>query len=822
MTEETRITRQELSSEASNYAPSPIAMAAIEYAERGWHVFPVPPGTKKSYLSKDYSGGRNWGASADVSGIQRTFKEYPTANVGIACGPSSGIIVIEADTVEGHGVDGIGNLAALVEANSPLPETVMAISPTGSVHYYFCSPEGVPIKNSAGQIAAGVDVRGDGGMVIGVPSVKPGWSKPYRWLKSPETTELAECPDWLQKLCLKPVKVKPLRQPAAKTLPDTSSSWAAAALREELLAVEMAPEGERNDQLNKSAFSLGQIVGGGYLDGQTVIAALTNAALAAGLNDAETRATIESGMTAGSDHPRGPAIEVPARSFEEMMAEAQTLSEGDVDEAGELANEAHGLPSIHRDAVLKAIKKATDISLAALREFGATERAEKYALANPEPDHLELARAVIARIGPQNILVDSAGCWQYRDKGVWQLQEEAVLKQAIQCVLEDQGERVIANKVSGVSTTLRSHAFQRDHRFDIGNPETINCLNGQLELDDEFGWELKPHNRADYRTTQIPVLYDHSATAPMFMQFLDDVFRDDGDKEAKKKSLLELIGYTLTSHARHEKFAILIGPGANGKSVLLSVLEGLCGHENVAGVQPSNFNNKYQRAHLHGKLANIVTELRQGETVADAELKAITSGEPATVENKNQTPFVMRPFATCWFGSNHMPHTRDFSPALFRRAVIFRFGRTFATHEQDPNLKDKLLTELPGILKEAIWAYALAVLGGNGFTEAPSSLEEKKAWRLEADQVAGFVDECCISDPLGIVPIGELFNFYRKWASHQGLKLTLNKKNFRSRLTTLGFGQGPRREARTVSGLQIAPTMRAEVEGYQVNPLPFR
>lgn len=169
-----------------------------------------------------------------------------------------------------------------------------------------------------------------------------------------------------------------------------------------------------------------------------------------------------------------------------------------------------------------------------------------------------------------------------------------------------------------------------------------------------------------------------------------------------------------------------------------------------------------------------------------------------------------------------MPHTRDFSPALFRRAIIFRFGRTFATHEQDPNLKDKLMTELPGILKEAIWAYAHAVLGRNGFTEAPSSVEEKKAWRLEADQVAGFVDECCISDPLGIVPIGELFNFYQKWASHQGLKLTLNKKNFRSRLTNLGFGQGSRREARTVSGLQIDPAMRVEVEVYPVNPLRFR
>ena len=524
-------------------------------------------------------------------------------------------------------------------------------------------------------------------------------------------------------------------------------------------------------------------------------------------------------MTAGSEHPRGPVAEEPkrvARSFEEMIAEAETLTEDDLDEAGELANEAYNLPSTRREAVLKAIKMATGISLAALREFGVADRAEQYALANPEPDHLELARAVIARIGPQNIVVDGAGFWQWRDKGVWQLQEEAVLKQAIQYVLEEQGERVIANTVSGVSTTLRSHAFQRDHRFDIGNPETINCLNGQLELelDIDIGWELKPHNRNDYRTTQIPVVYEHGAKAPNFMQFLEDVFRDDEDKEAKKKSLLELIGYTLTSHARHEKFAILIGSGANGKSVLLSILERLCGHENVAGVQPSNFDHKFQRAHLHGKLANIVTELRQGETIADAELKAITSGEPATVEHKHQTPFVMRPFSTCWFGTNHMPHTRDFSAALFRRAIIFRFGRTFATHEQDPNLKDKLMTELPGILNEAIWAYAQAVLGGNGFTEAPSSVEEKKAWHLEADQVAGFVDECCFREPTGVVPIGELFKFYEEWAKGSGIKLTLNKKNFRSRLDNLGFQQGPRREARSVLGLQIDPVVRAELGGF--------
>ena len=45
-----------------------------------------------------------------------------------------------------------------------------------------------------------------------------------------------------------------------------------------------------------------------------------------------------------------------------------------------------------------------------------------------------------------------------------------------------------------------------------------------------------------------------------------------------------------------------------------------------------------------------------------------------------------------------MPHTRDFSDELFRRQLILTFNRVFATAEQDRYLKDKLLTELPGVL----------------------------------------------------------------------------------------------------------------------------
>nr|WP_244542014.1 bifunctional DNA primase/polymerase [Afipia sp. GAS231] len=100
---------------------------------------------------------------------------------------------MDADTVEGHGVDGIANLQALIDANGPLPETRMAESPTGSKHCYFKYSAGVKITNSDSKLAPGVDVRGEGGMVLAPPSVKPGVGA-YEWINE---TDIADAPQWL-------------------------------------------------------------------------------------------------------------------------------------------------------------------------------------------------------------------------------------------------------------------------------------------------------------------------------------------------------------------------------------------------------------------------------------------------------------------------------------------------------------------------------------------------------------------------------------------------------------------------------------------------
>ena len=448
--------------------------------------------------------------------------------------------------------------------------------------------------------------------------------------------------------------------------------------------------------------------------------------------------------------------------------------------------ETVGLNPMRRDMIFRAIKNAAKVPLGTIRAQLSQERD-----AIPEPDHLDLARMTLDAIGRANVICADAFVWRWQDRGVWTQQDDRAIKQAVQARLDAEDMiDVTATLVNGVTDVLKSEIYRPEHKFNLGNPEAVNCLNGELALDEFVGWHLEPHCRENYRTTQIPVTYDPQADAPMFRAFLGQVFRDDPDRDDKISAVLELMGYTLMSHARHEKFVMLIGPGANGKSVLLAVLEGLLGSENVAGVQPANFDNRFQRAHLHQKLANIVTELKQGEVIADAELKAITSGEPATVEHKHKDPFVMRPFATCWFGTNHMPHTRDFSEALFRRATILQFNRTFAKEEQDPQLKDKLQAELPGILNMCLDAYARAV--SDGFTEPQSSNEAKKEWRLEADQVALFVDEACRREPGARTPAGDLFMAYQSWAAENGISKTMSQKGPARQADPLGFWRGAR------------------------------
>ena len=483
------------------------------------------------------------------------------------------------------------------------------------------------------------------------------------------------------------------------------------------------------------------------------------------------------------------------RTYAEILQAAQELTrESDPDSILAICVECHPLSEIEKRRVLKTIKGATGMPLftlsAAVRESMDTQ----------EPDQLARARKIIYDVGAENIFSADSSVWFWDHSGVWLKLDGRSVKQIVQQrIPEGEGDRPM---IDGVTDIMQTEIHKPFHIFNIGHSEAVNCLNGEIILDNSE-WKLVPHCREHYRTTQIPVMFDPDATAPMFGKFLVDIFIGGDDTEDKIRAVWEMIGYTLMAHCRHEKFVILVGSGANGKSVLLSVIEALLGSANIAGVQPSMFDRTFQRAHLHMKLANIVTEIKQGEVIDDASLKGIVSGEPTTVENKFKNPFVMRPFATCWFGTNHMPSTRDFSDALFRRALVIPFNNVFKPElgNCDPQLKDKLVTELPGILNMALRAYQRAL--EQGFTMPVSCLKARDEWRLEADQVAQFVDERCERDPFGSMPVGDLYNACQRWADSAGIQKKVSVKSFRDRMEKLGFGNKRTKSARLVTGIRL-------------------
>jgi putative DNA primase/helicase len=262
------------------------------------------------------------------------------------------------------------------------------------------------------------------------------------------------------------------------------------------------------------------------------------------------------------------------------------------------------------------------------------------------------------------------------------------------------------------------------------------------------------------------------------------------------------MGYTLLTSCRYEKFAILIGSGANGKSVLLELIKALCGAENVAAVGPDKLDNSFQRAYLHGKYANLVTEIAEGAVINDAALKAITSGELTTAEHKFRSPFSFAPYATCWFGTNHMPHTRDFSDALFRRACVITFNNKFEGSRRDPLLKEKLVDELPGVFRLALEGLA-GVISRGKFTEPGSMLEAGREWRQEADQVAQFVDDCCQIGP-GETPRKIVYDNYKAWALENGITRTLSQRSITNRIRQFGVGDRKSSGTRLYTGLTIA------------------
>lgn len=258
---------------------------------------------------------RDWRREAtdDPDVIRGWWNRWPEANIGLATG-ESGFVVIDIDPRNG----GTETWATIVAAHGPeLEDTTTTLTPSGGRHFIFRAPEGVPIRNSAGRLGPGFDVRANGGCIVLPPSTHV--SGEYRWKPGydPATKSPAPLPESLCALMQQHDRRPPQHAQAAgpgisdRVEATSSTRYGLGALRDEVRQLRQTPGGRRNDQLNRTAFKLSQLVAGGELKESDVREQLTKVARETGLDEEGIRDTLKSGLTAGKQQPRcahsGPA-----------------------------------------------------------------------------------------------------------------------------------------------------------------------------------------------------------------------------------------------------------------------------------------------------------------------------------------------------------------------------------------------------------------------------------------------------------------------------------------------------------------------------------
>jgi putative DNA primase/helicase len=320
----------------------------------------------------------------------------------------------------------------------------------------------------------------------------------------------------------------------------------------------------------------------------------------------------------------------------------------------------------------------------------------------------------------------------------------------------------------------------------LANKVLINLLNGTFEVSTK-GTQLRPFDRADFLTYQLPFEYDPKAKAPIFEAYLNKVLPDI----ERQRVLAEYLGFVFIKHGnnklKEEKALILYGSGANGKSVFFEVVSALLGAENTSNFSLQSLTNEngYYRAKIANKLVNYASEING--KLESSTFKQLVSGEPVEARLPYGDPFTLKQYAKLIFNCNELPKEVEQTNAYFRRFLIIPFDVTIPPQEQDKDLHNKIIeSELSGVFNWVLDGLS-RLLKQKGFSECDAAKQAVEQYRTESDSVRMFLDENELEvSPTYYTDLKVIYFEYRNYCLDDGFR-PVSKSNFKKRLTSIGI-----------------------------------
>ena len=342
-----------------------------------------------------------------------------------------------------------------------------------------------------------------------------------------------------------------------------------------------------------------------------------------------------------------------------------------------------------------------------------------------KPMHNEIANILLEN---NNIVKYENDIYIY-ENGVYKKSEESIFRKIIDLVpiASTHFRREVYNYLLIIVPEVKQN---RDSMI-------INFKNGIYDMNRK---KLLIHNPHFFSTNQININLNLQAPKVQAIDiFLDKI---SCNNYHRKQSILEMIGYSMTTSVKLQKAFILYGKTAgNGKSTLVNLISELIGKENIAYVTLEDLNtNKFATSRIKGKLLNIGSEMTKEYLKDISNFKQWISGDDLEIEEKFKNKETIRPYAKFIFNANELPKVADKTDAFYRRLQIIPFEARFSNKDIIEFNFNELITKeaLEYLAKISVEAY---INMGDIFTNYEESEKEINKYKIENNSVLSYIND---------------------------------------------------------------------------------
>lgn len=730
-----------------------LTTAAHDYARRGWRVIPLHRLGPDNFTCSCSKGGNcsskgkhpidnGWQANPRLSpaDIQATWDVERQPNIGIATGADSGFWILDLDPKD----NGVENFGALVAEHGPVPQTTVAQTGSGGYHYFFALPD-FEVRNSAGKIAKGVDVRGQGGQIVAAPSRTD--KGVYTLIQD---VPIAPAPQWLIDL-IRPEE-RSIEVVTAESLPKPEdldeatwmrySAYAQRAIDEEIARLDrLKVTGWDGEPWNHTTFEVA-----------CTLIEFANSPWCA-YNSAR-----QDVLAHAPRDNEGFDTHTVVKTYESARERVGDKARQAPEDRSSGPDPLFAAPGV-KDLSTGPTEGGEGVAHPPRRELFGGEK-------GTTPLYAEMAGAV-ADFGPVGWGQDN-DFWSYAN-GVWTPDHYVVQHRLVDLL----GDAYRTGHTSNVSDIVQRYA----HRV-TGDPlePLMNFQNGMLE------WrtgEMSEHLPSYGSTVQFGTHWDPEVECPRFEAFLNDIMHEDYVALA-----WEMIGYLMMSGNPMQTAFLFYGKGGNGKGTLLNVMEMLLGQENIASESLDDLNgNRFRSANLFGKIANLAGDIDATYQEHTAMFKSITGEDMITSERKNRDSFRFESWAVPVFSANKFPGSADVTEGYLRRWIVLHFHKRIPLTEviDRKTLMERFRAELPGIAYKGVESLRTLMTRGR-FDPQGEAVKAKEEYALAIDQVRRwFASGGVTAGPDVRTSLHDLFLNYQGWATRSNQR-PLGEQEFASRL----------------------------------------